>query len=172
MRGGYAAPMNFTIRDVQPGDLPEVLRINQAARPAVSDSTPEKLAWFAEVATWFKVAQAPDGRLGGFLIGLGPGVDYDSLNYGWFTARYDNFLYVDRIALDESARGVGLGTRFYAELEAFGRGRSPWILCEVNTRPRNEVSLRFHERAGFDEVGTQDTEGGTKTVVMLRKAIR
>jgi predicted GNAT superfamily acetyltransferase len=93
------------------------------------------------------------------------------MNYAWFTARYDSFAYVDRIVVAEHARGIGLGRRFYAELEEFARSRAPWILCEVNTRPRNEVSLAFHERLGFEAVGEQDTEEGRKRVVMLRKAV-
>ena len=41
------------------------------------------------------------------------------------------------------------------------------LLAEVNTRPRNDISLRFHERYGFEPVGERDSEDGTKTVVML-----
>ena len=29
----------------------------------------------------------------------------------------------------------------------------PVLLCEVNVRPRNDVSLAFHESVGFREVG-------------------
>ena len=47
----------------------------------------------------------------------------------------------------------------------------PVLLCEVNVKPRNEGSLRFHHRLGFREVGQQDTEGGAKRVSMLAKPI-
>jgi hypothetical protein len=163
--------MSFHLRDVRPDDLDAVLRLNQDARPAVSDTTPDALSWFADVSVWFKVAEDEGGELGGFLIALDPGVDYGSMNYAWFTARYDSFAYVDRIVIAQHARGAGLGRRFYEELEAFARPRAPWILCEVNTRPRNEISLAFHDRLGFEAVGEQGTEGGSKSVVMLRKAV-
>ena len=41
------------------------------------------------------------------------------------------------------------------------------ILCEVNTRPRNESSLLFHEKMGFKEIGTNDFK--KNSVVYLRK---
>jgi len=41
------------------------------------------------------------------------------------------------------------------------------ILCEVNTRPSNEPSLVFHEKMGFEEVGTNDFE--KNSVVYLRR---
>ncbi len=41
------------------------------------------------------------------------------------------------------------------------------LLCEVNTRPRNDTSLAFHEAWGFKPVGEQDVAGGSKTVMML-----
>ncbi len=53
--------------------------------------------------------------------------------------------------------------------ELVGRltGRFPVLTCEVNVRPRNEPSLRFHHSIGFREVGQQDTDGGNKTVSLL-----
>jgi predicted GNAT superfamily acetyltransferase len=41
------------------------------------------------------------------------------------------------------------------------------LCCEVNVRPRNDVSLEFHHTVGFREVGQQDTDGGKKTVSLL-----
>ena len=159
----------ISLRNVAPQDLQAVVALNQAAMPALSDTTPEEMQWFAEVAGYFKVA-VEDGRVVGFLIALTPGVPYRSINYGWFTARYDDFVYVDRIAVAEEARGRGIGRMFYEDLERFSAGR-PRITCEVNIRPRNEGSLRFHARHGFVEVGTQDTEGGKKTVALLERKL-
>ncbi|NNE42793.1 MAG: GNAT family N-acetyltransferase, partial [Gemmatimonadetes bacterium] len=56
-------------------------------------------------------------------------------------------------------------------LAAWIGGRAPMITCEVNTRPRNDGSLRFHARLGFREVGTQETEGGAKAVSLLEKRL-
>ena len=42
------------------------------------------------------------GRSGliGFCVTFAPGVDYASLNYTWFSARYESFCYLDRIVVD------------------------------------------------------------------------
>ena len=41
----------------------------------------------------------------------------------------------------------------------------------MNVRPRNDGSLRFHQRYGFTAVGEQDTEGGAKRVTLLEKRL-
>lgn len=161
------------IRAVTSADLPEILDLNNAAVPAVNALEAPDLDWFASVAHSFLVYPAADGSVAGFLIGLdGPGVAYDSLNYAWFSARYEQFVYVDRIVVAAAGRGAGVGRSLY---DAFGaRGREQGhdtLLAEVNVRPRNEGSLRFHERYGFRSVGEQDTDGGAKRVSLLEKRL-
>jgi predicted GNAT superfamily acetyltransferase len=152
-------------------DLDEILSHNNAAVPAVNELRRSDLDWFLDCAHSFLVLDAPDGSIAGFMIGLtGPGLDYDSLNYRWFSARYDAFLYVDRIVVAEQGRGLGAGTRLYDEFARRGRADDHVVmLAEVNIRPRNEVSLAFHEARGFGSVGEQDTDGGAKRVTMLEK---
>jgi len=111
------------------------------------------------------------GGIDGFYITFRPGASYESQNYRWFSERYAEFEYLDRIVVVESARGGGLGAGLYAELEARIAGEVSVLLCEVNVKPPNEGSLRFHHRLGFREVGQQDTEGGAKRVSMLAKPI-
>jgi hypothetical protein len=45
------------------------------------------------------------------------------------------------------------------------------MTCEVNVRPANESSMRYHETHGFLKVGSQETEGGSKEVAMLEKKL-
>lgn len=162
--------MTIELRDVRPDELPAVLALNEAAVPHVNAVSRDTMEWFAGVAAYFRVAVEED-RVLAFLIALAPGIDYDSANYRWFGAHYDSFVYVDRIVVGADAQRRGLGRRFYEDLVEFARPHAPVILAEVNTRPRNETSLAFHERFGFEKVGSQDTEGGTKTVVMLVKPL-
>jgi predicted GNAT superfamily acetyltransferase len=75
------------------------------------------------------------------------------------------------LAIGDGGLRRGLGQRFYEDLERFARGRATRITCEVYARPRNDGSLRFHARLGFQEVGTQDTNGGKKTVSLLAKPV-
>ena len=109
-----------------------------------------------------------DGAFAGFCITFPPGVDYASLNYGWFSRNYDDFVYLDRIAVDPAYRRLGIGRGLLRPrvVERF-TGVYPHLLCEVNVRPRNEASLLFHHSIGFREVGQQDTDGGNKTVSLL-----
>ena len=104
------------------------------------------------------------------LVAVGPGAVYQSVNYRWFGARYPAFLYVDRVVVGPGTRSAGIGASLYADLETAARAAGvPLLACEVNIRPSNDRSRRFHERLGFRGVGIQDTEGGAKTVqLMLR----
>ena len=98
-------------------------------------------------------------------------MNYFSENYRWFAARYEEFVYVDRVVVAEERRGSGVGRAFYEDIIEFSFSRAPVLLCEVNVKPRNDRSLRFHERFGFAEVGQLDTEGGSKRVSLLARPI-
>lgn len=155
---------------VTPADLARVLALNEAAVPHVNSIDLEQMRWFADNAYYFKVASIDD-QLVGFLIGLRPGLDYGSENYRWFCENYDDFGYVDRVAVDESARRFGVASRLYEDFAALLEGAAPYMTCEVNVRPPNESSMRYHERHGFRQVATQVTEGGSKEVALLEKRL-
>jgi hypothetical protein len=76
-------------------------------------------------------------------------------------------MYVDRIVIAPAFHGNGFGRAFYDNLSDFSSEQAPRITCEVNIRPMNEGSILFHEKYGFDQVGTQETEGGTKEVSLI-----
>ncbi len=163
-----------TLRSFAEDDLGAVLALNNAAAPAVNELTSSDLEWFAEISHLFLVSESGIGeerQITGFLIGLlGPGVDYESINYNWFTSRYESFLYVDRVVVGESSWGQGNGRRFYEALAASGSDQ-PVMCAEVNIKPRNDRSLIFHEKFGFIPVGEQDTEGGSKRVQLMEYTI-
>lgn len=104
------------------------------------------------------------GSVAGALIAIGPGAEYASPNYQWFSAEYDDFVYVDRIVVEESHRGVGFGRAFYDWLQA--RLDPPRITCEVNEIPPNPRSMAFHEALGFERVGTL-SHGSSEAVALL-----
>lgn len=159
----------FTIRDLQPGDIAAATAINNANTPAVGEATAEHLTHLLGQSQIALAATGAGGELAGFCLVLGPGADYQSVNYRWFSERYDDFAYLDRVAVAEPARNAGIGTALYAEVEQ--RTTAPWFLLEVNLRPRNDGSLRFHHRLGFTEVGQQETDYGV-LVSMLAKPLR
>ncbi|MBT4933705.1 MAG: GNAT family N-acetyltransferase [Rhodospirillaceae bacterium] len=153
----------MTIRNALPDDLASILALNQTALPHVNALDIGDMERFLEQAAYFKVI----GDLDGFLIGLKPGLDYGSDNYRWFSDAFDDFYYIDRIIISESARGQGLGSLLYKDIIESARSHTPRLTCEVNTRPANPQSMTFHQRFGFTPVGTQQTEGGTKEVTLL-----
>ncbi len=148
----------LTIRPVEPAELDAVLALNQANVPEVGSVDLAKMAWFAENALRFDVVvdERRPGEIGGMLILLDETSQYESPNYRWFVERYDRFLYVDRIAVDTTWRGQGVGRHLYEHAIAFGTGRWPRLCAEVNVEPPNEVSLRFHATMGFERVGEHD----------------
>lgn len=157
------------IRLLQPADLDACVVLNNDAVPAVSEADGTKMQRLVEQSLLSLVAEH-DGEVVGFCINFGPGADYGSVNYRWFCDRYDDFAYLDRIVVAPAARSIGIGAALYAAVELHIVGR-PWLFCEVNLRPRNDGSLRFHERLGFVEVGQQETDYGI-LVSMLAKPLR
>ena len=162
--------MTFTLRDVEESDLEAVLRLNESAVPAVGRIDLEQMHWFATNAAYFRVITHDDG-IAAFLIGMRPGTEYASPNYRWFCDAYDDFGYVDRVAVADTARRRGLATRMYLDFESSLSDEVNVLTCEVNTKPANESSMRFHEQFGFRQVGSQETEGGTKEVALLAKEL-
>lgn len=104
-----------------------------------------------------------------FLLAFNQDAAYDSPNFRWFQSRYPRFVYVDRVAVSNSARGRGLASFLYRDLfeAALGAGHST-IACEVNIDPPNPASDRFHEAYDFAEVGQAKLSNG-KTVRYLAK---
>lgn len=152
-----------------PADLDAVLALNQASLPHLGELTSQKLARLVEIASCFLVVER-DAALAGFVLAMTPEAPYDSINFGWFKARYPSFVYVDRIAIAPSAARAGFGNALYREVVAHARAiGAPIVTCEINTRPPNPHSIAFHDHNGFIEVGSQDTEGGAKTVSMRVK---
>ena len=158
--------MSFVLRDASDSDLVAVLELNQSAVPAVNALSLEEMHWFLEHAHYFRIVHDKE-RLGAFLIGLRPGTDYQSLNYRWFCEHYDDFAYVDRVAVNPRARRLGLASMLYEDFRASLPEDVRLMTCEVNLRPPNPDSMRYHERRGFKEVGRQETDGGNKEVALL-----
>ena len=161
----------YAVRDVESADLAAVLRLNRAAVPAVNDIDIEQMRWFATNAAYFRVAGSRHGLLA-FLIGMRPGTAYASPNYRWFCKRYEEFGYIDRVAVAPDARRLGLATRLYRDFEASLPNDVAFLTCEVNIRPPNESSMLFHERYGFEQVASQVIDNGDKEVALLTKVIR
>lgn len=158
------------LRPYRAEDLPVVHAINQAEVPAVGSETQDDLGHIAAASIIALVAEH-DGTVGGFCLVLAPGAPYDSGNYLWFSERYADFVYLDRIAIAPAFQRRGLGRAMYAEVErlaADGRPGASHFTLEVNVRPRNDTSLAFHDALGFVEVGRRETEYDATVSLMAK----
>lgn len=154
------------IRELTDGDLDLMLAINQENVPAVGSETAETLRQIFEWSSLTLGIEINESLIGYCLI-MRPGLPYQSMNYQWFCDKYDEFIYLDRVAFTQSHQGKGYGSLLYSEVES--RSTAPLFTLEVNLKPRNEGSLRFHERLGFAEVGQQVTGNGKLVSLMAKK---
>ena len=160
-----------TIRSFAAHDVLPAMELNNANVPELNELDHAEVVRLAALAEAALVADVLDGngqhQFAGFCWVLGPGQPYASLNYAWFSRQYSEFVYLDRIAVHPNFRRYGIGRGFYATLVEQFASSHPVLLCEVNVRPLNQPSLKFHHSIGFREVGRQETDGGNKTVSLL-----
>ena len=100
------------------------------------------------------------------MVGLLPYRPYNSVNYKWFENKYNSFIYIDRIVISSKYQNMGFGSLFYDDLKNKFKNCYDFLTCEINIMPSNDVSLKFHKKYGFKEVGQQSTESGKKIVSM------
>ena len=160
----------ISVRELQRADQPRVLELNQASVQELSPLDEPRLEYILALAHRSLVAASADGDVLAFALAIAPGADYDSLNYTTLGEMFESFLYLDRVAVADSARRQGLGAALYDAMEAaaapFGR-----MVCDVNIEPRNDASLAFHAARGYREVG-ELAHGDIKTVALMSKELR
>ncbi len=161
---GKKGVVDGTVRSAEPKDFQEILRINEESVHFLSPMSRERLEHMFEEAELCKVA-TNEGQILAFCLAFREGADYDSVNYLWFASHYPNFLYVDRVVVDLKKQTAGLGSLLYEEVFQHARDTGvPLVAAEIDIEPPNPVSLKFHEKFGFKEVGRQEVAGGTKVV--------
>jgi predicted GNAT superfamily acetyltransferase len=158
------------VRPAGAADLASVLALNNSAVPNVNAIALEVLERIVGLANYFRVV--PDaGGIAGFVICIPSGTAYWSGNYAWFAERYDSFLYLDRVVVAERVRGQGVGALLYDDMHAFAATAWPRVTLEVNVRPPNPGSARFHERLGYERVGEREYPDGSGAVAMYQRPV-
>lgn len=161
----------FHIRAASAADHSAALALNNAHTPHVNALSEAEFAWIAERCGHFAVAADTEGVVG-LVMCLPSSLDYWSQNYAWFSDRYAEFLYLDRVVVGPRARRRGIGRALYDHLHATVAERWPRITLEVNLRPPNPVSIAFHEAMGYRDVGVREYDDGTKAVQMFARELR
>jgi predicted GNAT superfamily acetyltransferase len=162
----------FVIRSTSEADFGDILRLNAEWVHFTSHLDETALLALHEQSPYHRVVESDAGVVA-FLLALREGADYASPNYRWFDDLGGAFLYVDRVVVDGSVHGRGIGRLLYDDLLAFARGSGVGrIVCELDADPPNEASRRFHEGYGFREVGTQWVASGAKRVSLRELQMR
>ena len=154
----------LSIRQAQATDFTRILDINATEEEKTSRIDLARIAQLDRWADYHRVAVVDDEIIG-FLLVMSEASDYDGDNFRWFVERYDRFLYVDRIVIDQAYAGQGVGSTLYGDLIEFAATQGcPALCCEINVLPPNPVSHAFHARFGFKEVGRSAETGAPKVV--------
>lgn len=152
------------IRPATVKDYKAILSLNEDLVHYLSPMDKVKLKHLHEQAELLWVALA-DGEVAAFLLALGQGKDYDSVNYTWFESRYDRFLYIDRVVVSTAHQGRGIGKKLYSTIRTYAKTLGyPVLTAEIDIEPPNLDSLEFHKAFGFSEVGRQSVADGKKVV--------
>jgi len=163
---------NFRLRVMRETDLPEVLKLNDAAAPVINPLTEDELAALFEMCDVRLVATDRNHQLLAFMLSMGPGQPYASENYRWFEDRGIRHQYIDRIVVSPLAKGTGIGRALYESVFERARERGAnEVTCEVTIRPVNPGSIAFHERLGFRQLAEQETRGDSVRVSLLARPV-
>jgi predicted GNAT superfamily acetyltransferase len=156
--------MSGVLRPMTAADHHAVLDLNERHVELLSPLDEARLAALVAVAENASVIDV-DGAFAGFVITFAAGSGYDGENFVWFSERYDDFCYLDRVVIHEDFRRRGLGSAGYDELES-SCGR-PLFALEVNLDPPNVASLAFHRTRGYTEVGQRLSGGHLVSMLTL-----
>jgi len=150
-------------RDCEAHDIPQMWEINEQGLPGTGKVSHDEISHLMKISEICLGAYENDSLVG-FVICLLPRRNYGSLNYAWFNERYDNFVYVDRIAIAEQYRNRGIGSQLYQNVIKYSKEKSTPIAAEVSLNPPNVGSDRFHIRHSFISVGELHQENKSVTM--------
>lgn len=160
--------MDLEIRPLSKSDVDSIWKINEDGLPGTGKVSPEEIEALLDFSS-LSVGAYSGEKLVGFVICLPPKTAYGSLNYAWFNQRYDDFLYVDRIAVKTQYQNQKTGTLLYDFVKRNAIENGIPVTAEVNIQPPNPGSMRFHDRHGFQQVGVLDHEEKSVALFVYHK---
>lgn len=157
---------NILIRRATKDDFAAIVEINQAEVIYTSPMDDQRLELLDSLAAYHSVCVYEE-QVVGFLIAIKSGTPFENDNFKWFSARYDNFLYIDRAVIRPGYQGRKIGSALYQDIFTFAkREKISRITLEVYSFPPNLRSLAFHDHLGFKTVGERKIEESGKTLAM------
>ena len=157
------------LRPLSFNDVDSMWVINEQGLPGTGQVSKHELARLLDLSV-LSIGAFHHDELAGFVICFSPGTSYGSLNYVWFNKRFDDFIYVDRIAVSEEHRNHGIGTNLYGCVISYSQQHNVPIAAEVNSDPPNPGSMRFHLRQNFEEIGKLQHKHKAVTMLMRKVA--
>ena len=110
------------------------------------------------------------GELVAFIVCLRENSIYKSQNYIHFDKKYERFLYIDRVGVKKKHDNKGIGTYLYEHIFNINDENGLRICAEVNIEPKNEISLRFHQKMGFKETSERTINNNYKVKYVEKNA--
>ena len=160
--------MDLEIRQLGKSDVDSIWKINEDGLPGTGKVSPEEIEALLDFSSLAVGAYCGE-VLAGFVICLPPKTAYGSLNYAWFNKRYNEFLYVDRIAVATQYQNQKIGTLLYDFVKRNAIENGIPVTAEVNIQPPNPGSMRFHDRHGFQQVGVLEHDEKSVALFVYQK---
>ena len=161
----------YSIRDYRQTDETAVLALNQNSVSQLSPMDAARLQQLQQQASVFWVVEKQQ-QVVAFVLGFRESVEYDSVNYQWFCQHQDQFLYIDRIVVDEAARSMRIGQRLYQCLEQWAADKAvPRLVAEINLLPPNPGSFNFHRKQGFVEIGQLQIDAHKRVSLQMKELL-
>ena len=154
-------------RALTQNDVESIWLINEQGLPGTGQVSKQEVSDLLKLST-LSLGAFKNEKLLGFVLCLSPKTTYSSLNYAWFNKKYEDFIYVDRIAVSPVQRDEGIGSKLYEEVIFYSQENNTPIAAEVNLNPPNPGSMRFHKRFGFEEVGILHHKEKSVTMLLRR----
>ena len=146
--------------------IEKLVILNNKFVPEVNRLKPSDLRYIVTQAK-YGLYLTVDGDVAGFILAFEPGATYQSQNYQWFEQRYSEYLYIDRIVIDKKYQSRGYGQLLYNRLKTMNKSNICRFTCEINIKPKNPRSLKFHCDYGFNPVGSQLIDDEKKQVLLM-----
>ena len=156
------------LRELRSKDIPLVWKINEQGLPGTGKVSQQEIVELLLIAE-LTIGAFEGEQLVGFVLCFLPRTDYASLNYAWFNQRYQEFLYVDRIAVSENHRNQTIGSLLYQQVISYAKQYNYPIAAEVSLNPPNPGSMRFHHRFNFTEIGVFNQQSKSVTMMMRER---